>query len=138
MSGLASLVALSASLRQAVQHDFNFILDQGGYNTFLYGQGLELIAADDSRLLLRSLVTEITHDEHDVIVTMADRNCILVDFATTAFSLGVLKSGDMMFTLPLLAWKNEAIQTFQIGAFTNIFFRFSAGPGLWNRSTELF
>ena len=119
-------------------HDFNFVLDQRGYNTFLYGQASEFLAENDDRLLLNSPVVEIAHDEHGVVVTTAEGNCILADFAITTFSVGVLQSDDVAFVPPLPAWKEEAIQTFQMGVYTKIFFQFPPDQVFWNRSTELF
>ncbi|KAL9612346.1 MAG: hypothetical protein Q9167_003033 [Letrouitia subvulpina] len=114
----------------------NFAIDSRGYNAFLYGQASEYLSKNDPRLLLSTVVTNITWSNHGVTITNADSTCIEADYAITTFSVGVLQSGNIGFSPDLPDWKQTAIQTFQMGVYTKIFFQFPRV--FWDNSTQFF
>ena len=115
-----------------------FATDQRGFNRFIHGQASEFLAKDDSRLLLNTVVTEISYDEDGVVITDARGGCINADYAITTFSVGVLQSGDVKFTPVLPQWKRTAIQTFEMGIYTKIFFQFPPDKVFWDTNIEYF
>ena len=116
----------------------NFAFDSRGFNYFLHGQASEFLAENDSRLLLNTVVKSLSYDDNGVRIANTDGSCISADYAITTFSVGVLKSGDITFTPALPKWKEEAIQIFQMGSYTKIFFQFPADKVFWDTSIELF
>ena len=98
----------------------NFVFDTRGYNAFLHGEASEFLVENDPRLLLNTIVTNITYDDNGVIITNQDGSCISAEYTIVTFSVGVLQSGDVRFTPALPEWKDIAIQTFQMGVYTNI------------------
>ena len=114
------------------------MIDQRGYNAFLHGQASEFLAENDPRVLLSTVVTNITWSHDGVTITNADSSCIEADYAITTFSVGVLQSGDITFTPELPDWKKIAIQTFQMGVYTKIFFQFPPDQIFWDNSTQFF
>ena len=115
-----------------------FSIDQRGYNAFLYGQASEFLNPNDSRLLLNTIVKNVTWSDSGVSVINQDGSCIEAEYAITTFSVGVLQSGDISFNPPLPSWKTEAIQTFQMGVYTKIFFQFPPDQVFWDKETEFF
>jgi len=113
-------------------------IDQRGFNTFLHGQASEFLKKNDSRLLLNTIVTNITWSDNSVTVTNADGTCIVADYAITTFSIGVLQSPAITFSPPLPDWKRTAIETFQMGTYSKIFFQFPPNKVFWDKSKELF
>ena len=115
-----------------------FSIDQRGFNTFLHSQASEFLAKDDARLLLKKIVTNITSTDSGVEITNSDGSCIAASYAITTFSLGVLQSDSVTFTPPLPNWKSKAINAFEMGVYTKIFFQFPPEKIFWNTSTEFF
>lgn len=115
-------------------------IDQRGYITLLHGQASEFLQKNDPRLLLNTIVEKIDYVDNihnnSVTITNKDGTCIRADYVINTFSLGVLKSTDVTFTPPLPAWKQHAIDTFEMGTYTKIFLQFP--KPFWNTSTEFF
>lgn len=116
----------------------NFVVDPRGYNAFLYGQASEFLAQNDSRLMLKTIVTDIAYTDNSTKITTKDGGCIEADYAIVTFSVGVLQSGDVNFHPELLEWKRDAISAFQMGTYTKIFFQFPANQTFWDKSTQYF
>jgi polyamine oxidase len=116
----------------------NLAFDQRGYNAFLYGQMSEFMTANDPRLLLNTIVTNISYTNTGVTVYSKDGDCIEADYAITTFSVGVLQSGDVSFEPELPIWKKIAINTMQMGTYTKIYLQFRPEDVFWNATTELF
>jgi len=114
------------------------VVDQRGFNSFIHGQASEFLKENDPRLLLKTIVKAITWSDNSVVITNADGSCIEADYAINTFSIGVLQSGDVTFTPPLPDWKQIAIETFQMGVYTKIFFQFPSDKIFWDKSKELF
>ena len=115
----------------------NFVYDQRGYYTFLKGEAATYLEPNDPRLLLNTIVTNITYSSSGVIIHTksndheATPGCIEASYALTTFSLGVLQSGDVHFSPALPTWKQTAIQTFQMGIYTKIFLQFPPDKIFW-------
>ena len=93
---------------------------------------------NDPRLLLSTIVTNITWSDSGVTILNADSSCIEAEYAITTFSVGVLQSGDVTFNPELPDWKKIAIQTFQMGVYSKIFFQFPPDKIFWDNSTQYF
>ncbi|KAG7001372.1 hypothetical protein G7Y79_00032g067250 [Physcia stellaris] len=116
----------------------NFAIDQRGYNAFIHGQASEFLEKNDPRLLLSTIVTNISWSDTGVTIHNADSTCIEADYAITTFSVGVLQSTAINFTPALPRWKRVAIGTFQMGVYTKIFFQFPPDKIFWDKSTQFF
>lgn len=115
-----------------------FSIDQRGYNTFLHGQASEFLVDNDPRLLLNTIVANISHSDSGVTIYNTDGSCIEADYAITTFSVGVLQSDAIAFEPPLPDWKNVAIQTMQLGTYTKIFLQFPPDQVFWPKEIENF
>ncbi|RDW69201.1 amine oxidase-5 [Coleophoma cylindrospora] len=115
-----------------------FSTDQRGYNTFLHGQASEFLEDNDPRLLLNTIVTNISYSDSGVTIYNSDGSCVEADYAITTFSVGVLQSNAVTFEPPLPDWKNIAINTMQIGVYTKIFLQFPPDQAFWPKDTENF
>lgn len=114
----------------------NFVTDQQGFNRFVIGEANEYLTADDTRLLLEKVVTSITYSKDGVSVLLDDGQCIEAQHAICTFSLGVLQNEVVDFVPPLPTWKQEAIESFQMGTYTKIFFQFN--ETFWDPDTQYF
>ncbi|KAL2277135.1 hypothetical protein FJTKL_00265 [Diaporthe vaccinii] len=117
--------------------DNNFVTDQQGFNKFVIGEAHEFLTADDARLLLERVVTSVTYSEDGVTVQLDDGDeCVEAEHAICTFSLGVLQNEIVEFDPPLPTWKREAIESFQMGTYTKIFFQFN--ETFWDPDTQFF
>ncbi|KAJ7118949.1 amine oxidase [Mycena epipterygia] len=116
-------------------HNFTYEVDQGGFsdNNLLSvdQRGFKhLIQAEadtflsPTQMLLNATVRTIADSGHGVLVTLANGSSISADYAITTFSLGVLQNNDVLFEPPLPMWKQEAIQSMKMAAYTKIFLQF--------------
>lgn len=60
--------------------------DQRGFNTFIQGEASTFLAEDDKRLLLNTIVTNISYSEHGVTIYNDDESCIRAKYAICTFS----------------------------------------------------
>ncbi|KAL9608514.1 MAG: hypothetical protein Q9167_006665 [Letrouitia subvulpina] len=116
----------------------NYVFDQRGFNTFLKGEASTFLKPNDSRLLLNTIVTNISYSDDGVIVLDKDGSCVQADYAVCTFSLGVLQSNDVTFEPELPSWKQQGIETFTMGTYTKIFFQFPPDQVFWNTSYQYF
>ena len=116
----------------------NFAVDKRGFNYFLYGLASEFLKPKDPRLLLNTIVTNISYSDTGVTITNKDGSCICAEYAINTFSVGVLQSDAVSFHPELPDWKVSAIQTMQMSIYTKIFFQFPPDKAFWNKSTEYF
>lgn len=131
--------------------DNNFVVDQRGFNAWLVGEAstfLDIAPAtvgngeatntvgNDTRLLLNTTVTNITYSDDGVIAYLEDGECVSARYAVCTFSLGVLQNDVVDFSPPLPRWKREAIEQFQMGTYTKIFYQFNTT--FWPSDTQYF
>ncbi|KAL9090251.1 MAG: hypothetical protein Q9159_002056 [Coniocarpon cinnabarinum] len=121
----------------------NYVFDQRGYNTFICGLASEYLAPNDPRLLLNTIVTNITHAPDSVTVTTSDSRCFRARHAICTFSLGVLQAahaGDapVSFDPVFPSWKQSAIASFGMGIYTKIFLQFEPSEQFWDQNTQFF
>lgn len=114
----------------------NFIVDQRGHNFWIKGEAYEFLSEKDERLLLNTIVEDITYSESGVVVKNKDGSCIAAEYAVTTFSLGVLQEEVVTFQPALPDWKKVAIDSFLMGTYTKIFFQFE--ETWWPQETEFF
>jgi polyamine oxidase len=114
----------------------NFIIDQRGHNTWIKGEASVFLKPDDPRLLLNTIVTDITYSDDGVTVTNEDGSCIQAEYAVCTFSIGVLQEDVVTFEPALPEWKRTAIEMFQIGTYTKIFMQFD--ENFWGNETQFF
>ncbi|THU89648.1 hypothetical protein K435DRAFT_969007 [Dendrothele bispora CBS 962.96] len=114
----------------------NYVFDQRGFNAFVIGEGSTFLKPNDSRLLLNTVVENVTYSADGVIVHNADGSCVSADYAICTFSLGVLQNDVVSFTPPLPKWKQTAIESFHFGTYTKIFLQFNTT--FWDPSTQFF
>ncbi|SMR47621.1 unnamed protein product [Zymoseptoria tritici ST99CH_3D1] len=113
-----------------------FIVDSRGYNTIVSGEAFTFLQPNDPRLLLNTIVTDISHSDSGVTVHNADGTCISAAYAINTSSLGVLKHDSVSYTPALPTWKSTAIQNFGMTTYTKIFLQFPTT--FWPQDTELF
>ncbi|KAI9807809.1 MAG: hypothetical protein M1825_005114 [Sarcosagium campestre] len=114
----------------------NFVTDQRGYNTFIHGEASTFLRPNDTRLLLNTIVTNITWGPSGVTIDNEDGSCIEADYAICTFSVGVLQSDAITFSPELPRWKKIAIETFQLGIYTKIFMQFPPDKIFWDKNTQ--
>ena len=112
--------------------------DERGFNTFIQGEAATYLTPDDSRLLLNTIVTNITYDHDGVVVTAADGSCVHAEYAICTFSVGVLQDNLVAFSPELPEWKRTGIQSFEMGTYAKIFMQFPPDRVFWNTSTQFF
>lgn len=64
----------------------NYVFDQRGFNTFIVGEASTFLTANDSRLLLNTVVTNISYSDSGVTIHNRDGSCINADYAACTFS----------------------------------------------------
>ncbi|KAH7110314.1 polyamine oxidase-like protein, partial [Dendryphion nanum] len=116
--------------------DNNFVIDQRGFNTLLKGIAGTFLKSNDTRLLLNTIVNDISYSSDGVTITNSDGSCISAAYAITTFSLGVLQNDAVSFTPALPSWKQDSIATFQMGTYTKIFLQFPTT--FWPSDTQFF
>ncbi|ETN42703.1 uncharacterized protein HMPREF1541_01861 [Cyphellophora europaea CBS 101466] len=124
----------------------NFVWDSRGFNTIVKGEASEFLncttdsydCSNDDRLLLNTIVTNLTYSDEGVIVLTEDGTCLEADFAICTFSLGVLQNEVVTFEPQLPEWKTRAINTFQMGTYTKIFMQFPPDQVFWDTDTQFF
>ncbi|KAI0016095.1 amine oxidase [Xylariomycetidae sp. FL0641] len=114
----------------------NLVVDQRGFNAFVVGEAAEFLEEDDARLRLNTTVTEVVYGEDGVTVMLQDGGCVEAEHAIATFSVGVLQNDVVEFSPPLPRWKREAIEQFQMGTYTKIFFQFP--ETFWDPDTQYF
>ncbi|KJY02323.1 hypothetical protein TI39_contig66g00008 [Zymoseptoria brevis] len=75
-----------------------FIVDSRGYNTIVSGEAFTFLQPNDPRLLLNTIVTNISHSDSGVTSHNADGTCISAAYTINTFSLGVLKYDSVSYT----------------------------------------
>ncbi|KAH9860916.1 hypothetical protein IAQ61_010652 [Plenodomus lingam] len=103
----------------------NFCTDQRGFNEWLRGQARKFLKPNDPRLLLNTIVTNVTYSDDGVTILNEDGSCIEADYAISTVSLGVLQNDAITFEPALPEWKQDAIATFSMGTYTKMFFQFN-------------
>lgn len=114
--------------------DNNFVIDQRGFNAFVKGEASTFLKANDSRLLLDTVVTNVSYSDDGVTIYNADGSCISAAYAVCTFSLGVLQSDVISFEPSLPEWKATAIENFSMGTYTKIFLQFN--ETFWPEDTQ--
>lgn len=64
----------------------NFVTDERGFNAFIQGEASTFLKANDPRLLLNTVVTNISYSDSGVTVYNRDGSCISADYAICTFS----------------------------------------------------
>ena len=64
----------------------NYVFDSRGFNAFIHGEASTFLTANDSRLLLNTIVTNISYSDVGVTVFTQDGRCIDADYAICTFS----------------------------------------------------
>ncbi|KAH9862890.1 hypothetical protein J1614_010983 [Plenodomus biglobosus] len=103
----------------------NFCTDQRGFNEWLRGEARKFLDPNDARLLLNTVVTNVTYSHQGVTVLNEDGSCVEADYAISTVSLGVLQNDAITFEPPFPEWKQDAIATFTMGTYTKMFFQFN-------------
>ncbi|KAF2090381.1 polyamine oxidase-like protein [Saccharata proteae CBS 121410] len=116
--------------------DNNYVWDQRGFNTWIIGQASTYLKPNDSRLLLNTVVKNISYSDSGVTIYNEDGSCISAAYAICTFSLGVLQNDVVEFTPALPDWKQTAIEMFQMGTYTKIFLQFN--ETFWDPDTQFF
>lgn len=102
-----------------------FSVDQRGFKAWLKGEAAKFLEANDTRLLLNTVVTDIKYSDVGVTITNEDGSCVEADYALSTVSLGVLQNDVITFVPQLPEWKSSGIATFSMGTYTKIFFQFN-------------
>ncbi|KAK8082405.1 N1-acetylpolyamine oxidase [Apiospora saccharicola] len=113
----------------------NYVWDQRGYNAFVVGESQTFLGANDTRLMLNTTVESLAYSDQGVVVK-THNGCIQADYAISTFSVGVLQNDAITFDPPLPRWKREAIDQFQMGTYTKIFYQFN--ETFWDPNTQYF
>ncbi|KAL8825779.1 MAG: hypothetical protein Q9191_004200 [Dirinaria sp. TL-2023a] len=116
----------------------NYVFDQRGFNAFIKGEASTFLKNEDPRLILNTIVTNISYSDTGVTIYNQDGSCIEAEHAICTFSLGVLQNDAVTFSPPLPSWKQEGISAFAMGTYTKIFLQFPPDQVFWNTSTQFF
>ncbi|KAF7192187.1 Polyamine oxidase 1 [Pseudocercospora fuligena] len=109
--------------------DEPLVIDPRGYTTIIQGEAHTFLNGhNDPRLLLNTVVTNISWSDHGVTIHNEDGSCISAAYAINTFSLGVHQHGSVSYTPELPTWKQTAIQSFGMATYTKIFLQF---PSTW-------
>ena len=81
------------------------MFDERGFNAFLMGEASTFLKSNDSRLLLNTIVNNISYTDNSVTVYNKDGSCIDADYAICTFSPGVLQNEMITFSPELPSWK---------------------------------
>lgn len=103
----------------------NFSTDQRGFNTWLKGEAAKFLKPNDPRLLLNTVVKNVTYSDTGVSLINEDGSCIEADYALSTVSLGVLQNDAITFEPTFPDWKQSALATFYMGTYTKMFFQFN-------------
>lgn len=110
----------------------NFVYDSRGFNTIVKGEASEFLNCTenfncfgDPHLLLNTPVTNVSYSDSGVTITTDNGTCIEADYAICTFSVGVLQNEAVTFDPPFPDWKQNAIDTFQMGECIRRFWAFS-------------
>ncbi|KAI1114616.1 amine oxidase [Nemania sp. NC0429] len=114
----------------------NFVIDQRGFNAFIIGEANGFLKKNDRRLMLNTMVESIAYGPRGVHVTLEGGGCIEAEHAIVTFSIGVLQNDVVEFEPQLPRWKREAIEQFQMGTYTKVFFQFN--ETFWDPDTQYF
>ena len=113
--------------------------DSRGFNAFIEGEANTFLKPNDTRLLLNTNVTSIDYSARDsVTVTMNDDSCVIADYAICTFSLGVLQNEVVEFKPEFPRWKQEGIESMQMGTYTKVFLQFPPDQQFWDENTQFF
>lgn len=118
--------------------DNNFVVESRGFNAWLVGEASTFLnlSGNDPRLLLNTTVSRVEHSDSDVTVHLSDGECISAEHAVCTFSLGVLQNDIVDFEPRLPRWKREAIEQFQMGTYTKVFYQFNTT--FWPEDVQFF
>ncbi|KAH8884198.1 amine oxidase [Thozetella sp. PMI_491] len=111
-------------------------IDKRGFNYWLVQEAGEFIKKNDKRLLLSQRITAVEYSDNKVVVRLNSGACIEAQHAICTFALGVLQNDAVKFTPALPDWKRSAIDQFQMGIYTKIFFQFN--QTFWDPKTQFF
>ncbi|KAL6707018.1 hypothetical protein ACN47E_004968 [Coniothyrium glycines] len=114
----------------------NFCTDQRGFSAWLKGQADTFLSKNDTRLLLNTIVTNVTYSNTGVSITNEDGSCIEADYAISTVSLGVLQNDAITFEPEFPEWKQSALATFFMGTYTKMFFQFN--ETFWPEDKQFF
>ncbi|KAI0512722.1 amine oxidase [Xylaria bambusicola] len=114
----------------------NFVTDPRGFNAFIIGEATEFLGENDPRLLLNTMVKSVAYGPDGVNITFEDDGCIEAEYAIATFSIGVLQNDIVEFKPQLPRWKQEAIEQYQMGTYTKVFFQFN--ETFWDTNTQYF
>lgn len=114
----------------------NLVIDPRGYSAIISGEASTFLKENDPRLRLNTEVKNIEYSKDGVTVHNADGSCVSAAYAICTFSLGVLQSKTVRFTPELPLWKRTAIEKFDMGTYTKIFFQFD--KTFWPNEAEYF
>ncbi|MCJ1246879.1 hypothetical protein MMC30_004088 [Trapelia coarctata] len=115
----------------------NYVFDSRGFNAFIIGEANTFLKKNDPRLMLNTIVTNISYSDEGVTVYYKD-GCVQADYAICTFSLGVLQNNVVTFSPPFPSWKQEGIETFNMATYTKIFLQFPPDKVFWNTSMQFF
>ncbi|MCJ1223849.1 hypothetical protein MMC12_000492 [Toensbergia leucococca] len=116
----------------------NYVFDERGFSAFITGEASTFLTPNDTRLLLNTIVTNVSYSDVGVTIYNNDGTCIDADYAICTFSVGVLQSDAVTFSPDLPYWKQQGIETFSMGTYTKIFMQFPPDQVFWNTSTQFF
>ena len=148
-SQLFSIVNYNTTFYQYSDEN-NFVFDERGFSAFIKGTASTYLKASDPRLLLNTIVRNISYTDDSVtLLTSSSENpCITASYAIVTASLGVLQdalnpftpaNGSLItFDPPLPAWKQTAIQSMTMATYTKIFLQFPADAVFWDTDTQFF
>jgi polyamine oxidase len=107
-----------------------FVTDSRGYVAVMRYIADSYLSANDPRLLLNTVVTNIQYDESKstgVTVTTSEGRKYTADYVICTFSAGVINKGDTtgLFTPSLPLWKRNAYAKAQMGTYTKVFLKFN-------------
>ncbi|PCH42764.1 amine oxidase [Wolfiporia cocos MD-104 SS10] len=102
--------------------DNRLSIDQRGFKRLIQAEAEAFL--EPEQLRLNTTVRTVSSSQTGVKVVLDDGTVLSAEYAVCTFSLGALQHGNVRFEPPLPAWKQEAIHSMTMGAYTKIFLQF--------------
>ncbi|XP_067676399.1 uncharacterized protein [Haliotis asinina] len=104
--------------------DLYYVMDERGFEFILKTFAKDALLHNDQRLHLNEVVTNITYNGTIVTVATQNGNVFTADVVIVTFSIGVLKSGSVIFNPPLPDWKIHNLYRVSLENYLSVYLKF--------------
>ncbi|XP_046576067.1 polyamine oxidase 1-like isoform X2 [Haliotis rubra] len=101
-----------------------YIADEKGFESVIKNVADEIFEQNDERLILNEVVHTINYTDSNVVVETSSSTIYISEFVLLTFSIGVLKSGSVIFNPSLPEWKVDNLARVRFENYMSIFLKF--------------